>query len=134
MAFNQRAPLLDEKGNLRGYRGADTTSPSAGGRGGTEGKRGALPDLVENIEDIVYVADGAGSSSFSTMPSSDLRLHAARNARKNYMEILTPSHLKSPGVVQKQKKDQNVNVGVFEMSFFDKDGTVKTLKYGKSTL
>jgi PAS domain S-box-containing protein len=85
-------------------------------------------ELVENIEDIVYVTDGTGKVIFLNNAFARISGYTREEMlRKNYMEILTPeSRREVLELFKKQKKGRHL--GVFEMSFFDKDRVVKTIE------
>jgi PAS domain S-box-containing protein len=85
-------------------------------------------ELVENIDDIVYVTEGTGRIIYLNKAFEHLSGYTREEMlRKNYMEILTPESLGDVlKMFKKQKKGQNL--GVFEMSFFDKDGTEKSIE------
>jgi two-component system NtrC family sensor kinase len=85
-------------------------------------------DLVENIEDIVYVTDGSGKIIFLNNAFERISGYTRREMlHRNYMDILTPESLREVQEVFRKQKDGN-DSGVFEMSFFDKDGAVKTIE------
>jgi PAS domain S-box-containing protein len=85
-------------------------------------------DLVENIEDIIYVTDSTGKIIFLNSAFERISGYTREEmAQKNYMEILTPESLKKTiELFKRQKKGQDV--GVFEMSFFDKNRAIKTIE------
>ena len=85
-------------------------------------------ELVENIEDIVYVTDGTGKIVFLNNAFERFSGYTQQEMlRKNYMELLTPESLKRVReLFKKQNKGQDI--GVFEMSFFNKDREVRTIE------
>ncbi len=85
-------------------------------------------ELVENIDDVMYVTDGAGNIIFLNKALERVSGFTRDELlKKNYMELLTPDSLrKVVELFKTQKKGRDV--GLFELSIVDKDGKIKVIE------
>jgi PAS domain S-box-containing protein len=85
-------------------------------------------ELVENIDDIVYVTDASGNIIFLNKAFERISGYTRQEMlKKNYMDILTPESLIDVLHLFK-KQEGGYDPGIFEMSFFDKKGAIKTIE------
>ncbi len=85
-------------------------------------------ELVENIDDIMYVTDGTGKIIYLNKALERISGYTRQELlQKNYMELLTPESLRKViELFKRQKKGQEV--GLFEISIVDKDGKIKVVE------
>ncbi len=124
-----KVPIYDENNRVIGLAGfAEDITERMRAEEELKKSQERYRELVENIEDIVYVTDGTGKVIFLNNAFERISGYTQQEMlRKNYMELLTPESRKEVlELFKKQKKGRDL--GVFEMSFFDKDRTVKTIE------
>jgi PAS domain S-box-containing protein len=85
-------------------------------------------ELVENIDDIMYVTDGKGGILFLNNALERLTGYTRDELLgTNYMDLLTPECLAAiKELFKKQKK--GTDIGLFELSILDRDGKVKIVE------
>jgi PAS domain S-box-containing protein len=85
-------------------------------------------DLVENIDDVVYVTDDTGKIIYLNKALERVSGYTREELlQKNYMELLTPDSLKEVVELFKAQK-KGRDVGLFELSIVDKDGKIKIVE------
>ncbi len=82
-------------------------------------------DLVENIDDIIYIADGEGNFKFYNNALVKFSGYTEENfVGKNFKDLITPeSYGHAAEVFKKQLRGEDV--GVFEFQFIDNKGNLK---------
>ncbi|MBN2224372.1 MAG: PAS domain S-box protein [Deltaproteobacteria bacterium] len=85
-------------------------------------------ELVENIEDIVYIVDGHGNMIFLNGAAERFFGYSRQETYgRNFAEFLVPASLETAaGIFKKQLAGQDV--GVFELDFYDRDKNIRTLE------
>ena len=85
-------------------------------------------DLVENIDDVMYITDGTGKLLYLNNALERISGYTRDELIKtNYMALLTPESLKRVlELFKTQKKGEDI--GLFELSIVDKDGNIKILE------
>jgi PAS domain S-box-containing protein len=85
-------------------------------------------ELVENIDDIMYVTDGTGKMIFLNRALERISGYTRQELlQKNYMDLLTPESLRKVIELFKTQK-KGKDIGLFEISIVDKDGRVKVIE------
>jgi PAS domain S-box-containing protein len=82
-------------------------------------------DLVENIEDMIYVMDGDGKFTFYNKALINCTGYTEDEVKtKNFKDFITPESFQyAKEVFERQVKGEDV--GAFELQFIDKDGRLK---------
>ncbi len=85
-------------------------------------------ELVENIDDIVYVTDGTGKILYLNRALARVSGYTRDELiRKNYIELLAPESVKKiPELFERQRKGEDI--GPFDLSIVDKGGEIRTVE------
>jgi PAS domain S-box-containing protein len=85
-------------------------------------------ELVESIDDILYVTDGTGKITYLNKALERISGYTRDELlQKNYMELLTPESLRKVTELFKTQR-KGSDVGLFEISIVDKDGKVRIIE------
>jgi PAS domain S-box-containing protein len=85
-------------------------------------------ELVESIDDILYVTDGTGKITYLNKALERISGYTRDELlEKNYMELLTPESLRKVAELFKTQR-KGKDVGLFEISISDKDGKIKVIE------